>query len=207
MLHTDFDTMNTVYKPVTEDEWTKVVKKSKRTSTSSMFSKRTYPTYKCALGSPRLTKLLLRCLNLTINNRHILNRWLQIVDVMLEKGKDNVLGKLHTIQIVEGDLQLLMRVLITLRNSERAERSDRLSCFNFGNRRNYDIQTAILEKQVIKDTANTLHLPIIHYLDDRQACYDRQLPNLGLLAERSFGLHEKEAHILCKILQKFRHHL
>lgn len=124
---------------------------------------------------------------------------------MLEKGKGNVLGKLRTIQLVEGDLKLVMRVLVTLRNSKRAEKSNRLSIYNFGNRKNFDIQTALLEKQLIKDSATVNNLPILHYLDDRQACYDRQLPDIGLLTERSFGMNVNEAVMLCDALKKFRH--
>lgn len=133
LLKTYLTILQSEYSPVTVEEWTQVVKKANRTSTSSVFSKITYPVYKCAIGSPRLTRLLVQCMNITINNCHILIRWIKIVDIMIEKGKGNVLGKLRTIQLVEGGLQLMMMVLITLRNSKRAETSERLSRFNFGN--------------------------------------------------------------------------
>lgn len=47
---------------------------------------------------------------------------------------------------------------------------------------------ALLEKQLIKDTANVMHLPVIYYLDDRKACYDRHLPDIEFLADRFFGI-------------------
>ena len=98
-----------------------------------------------------------------------------------------------------------MRILVTLRNSPRAEQSQRLSRFNFGNRAGFDITTALLEKQLIKEITNISHVPLIHFVDDRMACYDRQLPAIGLLAEQSFGMHAKEASLLCDILHNFSH--
>ena len=44
--------------PITEEEWIQTVKKAKRKSTSSIFSKRTYSLYKCALESNNMTKIL-----------------------------------------------------------------------------------------------------------------------------------------------------
>ena len=43
-------------------------------------------------------------------------RWLSILDVMIEKGKGPRLGKLQTIQLIEADMQLLIRVFMSLRN-------------------------------------------------------------------------------------------
>ena len=80
---------------------------------------------------------------------------------MLDKGKVPLLHKLRTIQLIEGDLQLLMRVLISQKNAPRAKASIRLSGFNFGNFKNHDITTAFLENQLIKDVSNTTNSPIL----------------------------------------------
>jgi hypothetical protein len=37
------------FEPITKEEWTKVVKAAKKTSTSSIYSKCTYAVYRCAL--------------------------------------------------------------------------------------------------------------------------------------------------------------
>ena len=134
-------------------------------------------------------------------------RWLDIVDVTLEKGKGPRLDKLRIIQLIEGDLQLLMRICVSNRTTEYAEQSNRLSTANYGNRKGYDINTAILEKRLIHDTSAYQKYPTIHYTDDRQACYDRQLPEIGLLAERSFGMSEEESSLLMQVLKNFNHFL
>ena len=49
---------------ITTEKWKKIVMQSKKRSTSSMFSKRTYATYKCALGSDRMPEVLTMFYNL-----------------------------------------------------------------------------------------------------------------------------------------------
>ena len=65
---------------------------------------------------------------------------------MLDKGKELVLGKLRTIQLIEADLHLIIRIFIELRNMNTTEGDEKLSEFNFGSRRNYSIKEVLLEK-------------------------------------------------------------
>ena len=195
------------YKPIQRDEFIKVVRQAKRKSTSSLFSKITYPVYKCLIHSDELTDLFIRFLNITIKNGHICKKWLDIVDVILEKRKGSRFDKIRIIQLIEGDLQLIMRILVSQRTSIHAETSPRLSKANYGNRKHYNIQTAILEKSLIHDLASVTHLPTIHYIDDRKSCYDRKLSEIGKLTERSFGMHRSEVSFLCRILKNFNHYL
>ena len=88
---------------ITIDDWTKVVKQSKRRSASSIFSRRTYAVYKCALGSERMTNILVTYYNLIIKNGYFPKRWLNILDAMLGKGKGMILGKLRIIMLIEAD--------------------------------------------------------------------------------------------------------
>ena len=57
-----------IYEPITKDEWMMVVKKVKRKSTSSIFTKRNYSLYKCAIGSERLTSILIKFYNAIIQS-------------------------------------------------------------------------------------------------------------------------------------------
>ena len=65
---------------------------------------------------------------------------------MLEKGKGPVLEKLRIIELIEGDLQLIIRMHVGIRNDRNIKRDSRLSHFNFGSRQNYSIESALLEK-------------------------------------------------------------
>ena len=91
--------------------------------------------------------------------------------------------------------------------SINAEASGRLSRANYGNRNGYDIQSTIFEKTLLHELTAYTKQSIVHFIDDRQACYDRQLPEIGLLVERSFGIHKTEAEVLFKTLKNFRHFL
>ena len=127
--------------------------------------------------------------------------------MILEKGKGPVLGKLRTIQLIEADLQLLMRIYIGGRNNRNIENNKRLSKFNYGSRTNYSIETAILEKRLMYDIAIRDGKPMLHNISDLKACYDRQLPNLGCLVQESVGVERKAAKIFAKVLPIMKHHV
>ena len=60
--------------PITEEEWTQTVKKAKRKSASSIFSKRTYGLYKYALESNNMTKILVLFYNAVLQKGYYLNK-------------------------------------------------------------------------------------------------------------------------------------
>jgi len=57
-------------KPITEEEWVKTIKKAKKKSISSVFSKWNYSVYKCALESEKMTKILVIFYNAVIRKGH-----------------------------------------------------------------------------------------------------------------------------------------
>ena len=122
----------------------KAVKQAKKQSVSSVFSKRTYSVYKCALDSPRMTFVLVALLNIFIQRCYYPKRWLNQVDTSLEKGKGPILGKLRNITLIEGDLQIGMRISLNSEGEELIEDNTRFSKANFRSRRNYAITTALL---------------------------------------------------------------
>ena len=58
---------------------------------------------KCTLDSERMTDILFSYYNLLTKNGYFPKRWLDVLDVMIEKGKGMVLGKLRTITLIEVD--------------------------------------------------------------------------------------------------------
>jgi len=192
---------------ISEVEWKKVVTKAKRKSASSIFSQRTYSIYKCALDCDEMTRILLKFYNTIIKHRIYPNRWLKVLDIILEKGKGPILGKLRTIQLIEADFQLLMRVFIGSRNDENVAKEDRLSEFNYGSRHNYSIETAILEKRLMYDSSIRNGERTIHTISDLKACYDRQLPNIGSMVQESVGVRRDFAVLLQKVLPIMKHYV
>ena len=192
---------------ISREEWERVVTKAKKKSASSIFSNRTYSVYKCALDSKIMTDIFVLYYSTLIRKGFYLKRWLKVLDVILEKGKGPVLGKLRTIQLIEADLQLLMRIYIGERNSRNIEDDSRLSKFNYGSRANYSIETAILEKRLMYDAAVRDGKPMIHNISDLKACYDRQLPNIGCMVQEAVGVNREASKVFAKVLPIMQHHV
>jgi len=79
------------------EEWRTMVKRSKKRSTLSIYSKQNYILYKYTLSSIRLTTLLVQYYNLIIQKQYYPTRWLKTLDVTIEKGKGLVIRKLRII--------------------------------------------------------------------------------------------------------------
>ena len=107
----------------------------------------------------------------------------KIVDVILNKGKGMVLGKLRTITLIEADLQYIMRIYLNDNEDELIEKDERISKSNYGSRKNYSIESAILEKRLVIDKSLLSCKPTIYHIIDLKSCYDRQLVNIGGLIE------------------------
>ena len=79
-----------------------------------------------------MTKILVKFYTTVVRKGYYLKRWVKLLAVILEKGKGPIIGKLRTIQLIEADLQILMRIFIGGRNDENIEIDSRLSKFNYG---------------------------------------------------------------------------
>ena len=71
---------------------------------------------------------------------------MKILDVTIEKGKGPIIGKLYTIQLIEADLQLLMRLYLSLISEKNIEKDLRIFKVNYSSWKNYSIKSVILEK-------------------------------------------------------------
>ena len=135
---------------MTEDKWIKVVKLAKKRSASSIFSSYNYSICKCTIGSTKIIKILTIYYNLVIKTCYFLKIWMRILDIIIEKESRLTIRKLYTIQLIDTGMQLLIRVF-TDRNNRKIESDDHLSKFNYRLRKNYVLESAILEKRLIYD--------------------------------------------------------
>ena len=55
-----------------------------------------------------MTNILIYFYNTLIEKGYFVNRWKDMIEVILNKSKGPIIGKLCTIQLIEADLQLLM---------------------------------------------------------------------------------------------------
>ena len=159
--------------------------------------------YKCALDSKRMTNVLIRFYNLLLRNGYFPKRWLDILDIMIGKGKGLVLGKLRIITLIEADLQYIMRIFLGDEVEEMIENDDRFSNPNYGSRKNYSIESALLEKRMIYDNSMLSGKETIYTITDLQSYYDRQLAEIGGILEESVGHDRAAMKIISKVIPVF----
>ena len=90
---------------------------------------------------------------------------------------------------------------------DKIEEDSRISKSNFGARKGYLIENAILEKRLLYDNSIFTGKETVHTISDLKACYNRYLPNLGGLVEELVGILRKVAKMLMKSINKFEHYL
>ena len=112
---------------------------------------------------------------------------MNLIDATLEKGKGSIIGKLKTIMLIEGDLQILMRKYLRSKSKELIEKSTRFSKANYESRKFFLIETMILEKRLMFDNSVSLNKYIICNLTDLQSYYNRQLANIRSIVEEAVG--------------------
>ena len=112
-----------------------------------------------------------------------LSRQLKALHIVLKKGKCLVLGKLQTIQLIEANFQLIIRVFLNARNIEIIENNTRLLKIKFRSRRNYTIKEALLEKKLIHNSVIRVGAIKVHIITNLKACYDKQLLNSHRMVE------------------------
>lgn len=176
-------------------------------STSSIFSKRTYEVYKAALNSNFITQLLVRFYNVAIKNQYYVERWLNILDTIVDKEKGPVLGKLRIIQLIEADLQLMLSIFFSLWNDSNIEEDLRLLKCNFGMRKGYSVKNAILEKQLLFESNSCIQKQFVYTFSNMEACYHRKDANIIFMVEESVGVHRDQAMLFSKLLPWLNYYL
>ena len=126
------------------------------------------------------------------------------METTLEKGKGPIIGKLRTLTLIEGDLQMNMRMHLNSDGEELIERDDRFSKSNHGSRKNYSIETAMLEKRLVAGDRLIQLTPTAHDTIDLQSSYDRKLANIGSVLEEAVARNRQAMKLCTKIMPKFK---
>ena len=122
--------------------------------------------------------------------------------MMLSKGKEMILGKLLTITLIEADLQYMIGIFLNDGKEERIETDKRFSKLNCGSRKNYSIESALLEKRIVFDNSLISYKKNIYHLIDLKSYYDCQLVNIGILIEESIGVNKNVIQLITKIIPR-----
>ena len=74
---------------------------------------------------------------------------MKILDAILYKGRELIIGKLRTIVLIKADLQCIMRMHLSDEYGEIIEKDNRFLKWNCSSRSNYSIEIEILEKRLM----------------------------------------------------------
>ena len=83
---------------------------------------------------------------MVIKHNHYPRGCLKVVDVMLEKRKGPRLKKLRMLEMIEADLQLVMRMHLGSRMNERFDSDNRALKYDHGSRKGHSMENGLLEK-------------------------------------------------------------
>ena len=122
---------------------------------------------------------------------------------MLEKRLGPRTCELRTINLIEADLQIVMKVCLQVRRG-MLRANERVSECNYGARRWHSIVEPLLEKILNIDNSIINGKKNTWLIADWKACFDRQLPEIGALTCRSLGLEVDMSKMLIQVLSQMK---
>ena len=90
---------------------------------------------------------------------------------------------MRILEMIEADLQLVMRTFLGARMNEKVELDNRVSKCNYGSRKGCSIENSLSEKILTFDHAKKTEELNVHDMSDLEAFYDRKIPELCILVE------------------------
>ena len=182
--------------------------KSVQERISSSPSGRHMGHYKAALKCPRLVEMYTTMMDLPMKYKFSPLRWQSAIQVLLEKdkGRPNI-ERLRTIQLVEADLNMVLRIIYGRRLVHHAEDHKLLPKSQFGSRPGVACISAVLIKTLTYDLLRQLRQDACVFNLDATGCYDRIIPSIGMLACMRLGLPHEAAITLLKILHGMKYQI
>ncbi|KAI2499304.1 hypothetical protein MHU86_15148 [Fragilaria crotonensis] len=127
-------------------------------------------------------------LNYALERGYSFTRWQTIANTILFKDVDNVrLHRTRVIHIYEADFNLALGVKWR-EAMHRAEDSNALNDGQYGSRSGRCAPDPVFIEELQCEISRATRKPVILTNYDATACYDRIIPNLGMLASRKYGV-------------------
>ena len=93
-----------------------------------------------------------------------------------------------------------MRLQLYSSEKEMIENNNCFSKLNYGSRKNYTIESAMLQKRLVLDNILNNMKHTIHNFTDLKSCYDQQLANVRSIIEESAGRSRHAVKLFTKLL-------
>ena len=115
------------------------------------------------------------------------------------------LDKLRLIQLLEADLNMVLRIVFGGRLIHRAEDRKTISSLKWGSRPNRSSIDAILMKGLTYNGIRILIKVAIIFNNDGKAAFDRMVPSVGAIALCRLGASKNSVQALLQILEKMKY--
>ena len=133
----------------------------------------------------------LHMLNYALKRGYAYDRWKTIANTILFKDHDNMrLHRTRVIHIYEADFNLALGVKWRTA-MQQAEEAGALNDGQYGSRSNRSATDPVLIEELQCEISRATRKPVVLTNYDATACYDRIIPNLGMLVSQKFGVHPK----------------
>ena len=132
---------------------------------------------------------------------------MKLLDIILEKGKETILEKLKIVQLIEGDVQILIRTLVNQRNKFQIEDNPRIAKYNYRSRLYYSIEDMLLEKRLMCNNSLLNGKRTIHNMTDLKSCYDQQLAEIGSIVQELVGVERLLIKLVTKLLPVMEYYI
>ena len=154
-----------------------------------------------------IAQLIIRVINFCIRTGYALQRWLTVINTMI--CKDPGVFKIHRLRVLhlyEADFNLLMgvkwRELILTADQKRWVNDKQ-----YGARPGCEASSLVLYEELRYDIAYTTRRTLVSVDNDADSCFDRMVPPLISLNNRSFGLPAELANLHGHALKHMKYHL
>ena len=170
---------------------------------SSSPSRRHILYYKAILKGEVICMVYSTLMALPFEYGFALNRWSNALGIMLEKIKRIPrIEKLRVIQLMEADLNMMIRIIFGRQLVHRAEGKGSLSSLQWGSQPKKSSTDAILIKRLTYDGIRICKQVAVIFNNDGKAAFDRIVPSVGGIALRQIGASHNAITTLLQTLEK-----
>ena len=143
----------------------------------------------------------LTMLNYALERGYSYRRWQTIANTILFKDNDNVrLHRTRVNHIYEADYNLTLGIKWRIAMYQ-AEAFQALNDGQYGSRPHRNAIDPVFIEELQCEISRATRKPVVLTNYDATACYDRIVPNLGILVSRKFGINEKITQSNAKTLE------
>ena len=167
-----------------------------------------YSIWKTVAAEKDLAEWLSVMMSLPFMYGFVNQRWVTMIDTMLEK-KPGV-RKIHLLRIIgilEADFNTALKILFARQLMRAAEGQDLLHDEQWGSRPNRTAHDAAMTKMLTFEFGRYMKATIALFANDQTACFDRMWPELSNVVAYTCGMDKNVLICRAKVIEEMKRHI